>query len=53
MQPWCSVGKEEFQRGTHDRDHYVWFSRRVPCVQIAHDIVPILGPRKTREVEVF
>src|SRR5260221_6686341 len=48
-----SVCKRQFQRGTPNRYHYVQLSRRVPCAQITHEIIPELGCRETREVEVF
>jgi hypothetical protein len=48
-----SACKNQFQRRTADRDHDIWLSRRVPCAQVAHQIVPILSRRETREIEVF
>src|SRR5271165_1167313 len=52
-QQFVSACKRQFQRGTPDRDHDVWLSRRVPCAQITHHIVPKLIRRETREIEVF
>src|SRR5206468_8154948 len=43
-----SVFKCESQRGTPNRDYDVWLSRRVPCAQITHEIVPILPPGNAR-----
>ncbi len=48
-----SVRNREFQRGTPDRDHYVWLSRRVPRAEVTHEIALILSRRETPEIEVF
>ena len=51
-QEFISVCKHQFKR-IPDSDHDVWLSRRVPCPQIAYDVVPILSRRETHEVEIF